>query len=200
MQVKFISQSEQAGGYWLIQCKLADAKQLPIGTELLINENRAVLFSQNALQASFLSLQPAKTEFLTQNLPTDPHPWRFLPLDTSLLTPKQPIILFASDLDMASAFYTVSQLKEKQSFIVILHATENFPFVVKPARYMLDNFPAEGIGACPLLEDWKQLNRLCSSQSLPGCFDGDLAELKKHWQPPKGLTTWDLTRNNNEPT
>ncbi len=197
---QWLSQTEQVGGWWLIQTQLNQTDLLPVGTEIRHDDGKALLFSQNGKQAGFLAQsnlafvndKPNLTLHTPIQENDDTHPWRFLPLKPNLLTPGKPIVLFASDLNMASAFYLISQTKSQQSFMVILHASDSFPFVVKPARIMLDNFPPEAMGACPLLEDWHQLNRLCSTQGLPGCFDGDIKSLKQTWLPDNELTLWEL--------
>lgn len=69
----------------------------------------------------------------------------------------------------------------KGQTLALLHSSNGFPFVVKPARFLFPELPAEAIGASSLLEDWKINNRLASELDLPGCFEGSLAELLEHW-------------------
>ncbi len=183
--MKFISQSVQAGNYWLIMVTLTTDDTLPFGYKVIVDANEWVLFSQTKKSASFLSyakyqnIKDNSISFL-QNNPAN-----------LILSTEKTYLLLASDLNMASAFYLLKELRNKYKFIVILSATNNFPFIVKPAQFMFTGFPAHAIGSCPLLEDWKVVNRLCSNQGLPGCFDGDIAQLFIHWTPAKD---WEILK------
>lgn len=53
--MKFISQTEQAGGYWLIVVQLANNAKLPFGYSQIVNNFTWVLFSQTKKNANFLS-------------------------------------------------------------------------------------------------------------------------------------------------
>ena len=192
--MKFISQTEQAGGYWLIVVQLANNAKLPFGYSQIVNNFTWVLFSQTKKNANFLSRHKyQKTQNSKKNNPQKilppPPLWGLLSAEKEHLKKNKIYLLLASDLKMAAAFHLLKELKNKHQFIVILHATDSFPFIVKPAQIMFHNFPHEAIGSCPLLEDWKLVNRLCSSQGLPGCFDGDFTELLKVWTPP---TNWEV--------
>lgn len=190
----FTSQAEQNGEFWLINVLLTTDKPLSFGHSLTIkngdNNNEWVLFNQTGKNASFL----AKKKYLdeksikTQKSPPPP-PIMVLSEQGKYLKKGKTYLVLASDLKMAGAFHLLKEQKDKHHFIVIFHAREAFPFIVKPSQIMFHKFPHEAIGSCPLLEDWKQVSRLCSSQGLAGCFDGDFKELFKTWTPP---TDWEI--------
>jgi len=193
----FISQAEQANGYWLIMVKLEPHEPttaLPFGYEISVNNQSWVLFSQTGNKASFLSYSKCQNKanfeliYSHKTAFTYP-PWALFNEKNTFFNPSKTYLLLASDLRMAGVFHLLKELKGKSRFIVLLHATDSFPCIVKPAQIMFHNFPHEAIGSCPLLEDWKLVNRLCSSQGLPGCFDGDFKELFKVWTPP---TDWEI--------
>ncbi len=196
--MKFLSQSQQAGNFWLINVQLDSDTPLPYGYAIRVNNMGStpdvewVLFSQTKNQASFL----AKTEFINHhstksfNFETlKPPPWCFLEKNQAFFSTNKTYLLLASDLYMAAAFHLLKDLKDKYNFVILLHATEEFPCIVKPAQIMFHQFPHEAIGSCPLLEDWKLVNRLCSNQGLAGCFDGDFKQLFNIWTPP---TDWEI--------
>ena len=193
----FLSQTEQANGYWLIMVRLSTEKTadlLPFGYEIIVNNQSWVLFSQTANQAGFLSNSKSintpniKIDYTEKTTKTTP-PWVLFNQKNTFFDAKKTYLLLAKDLKMAGVFHLLKELRIQARFIVLLHATESFPCIIKPAQIMFHNFPHEAIGSCPLLEDWKLVNRLCSSQGLPGCFDGDFNALFKVWKPP---TDWEI--------
>lgn len=180
-----VSQSEQHGGYWLITMQLDSDSPLPVGYQLLLpNKPPLALFRQQQSQAEFLSissLEEQDVSTLTDNRHTPA--WQILSQQISSASEASaPSLLLAKDTNIANLFHFVQSL-EQRACIAILEATDAFPFVVKPAQFLFEDFPAEAIGACPLLEDWKLPNRLCSSKGLMGCYDGSISELLEEWQP-----------------
>jgi dihydroorotate dehydrogenase electron transfer subunit len=45
----------------------------------------------------------------------------------------------------------------------------------------MDGLPPGVIAAMPLLDDWGVPNRLASLQGYPGCFQGYVTDLARHW-------------------
>ena len=96
-----------------------------------------------------------------------------------------PCVIVAEAEFMANALLLAGELSKRnpsqaKDIIVFLEA-ERFPFMIKPARFWSAEMPDEAIGASSLLEDWGVMNRLATTQMIPGCFDGSLAELFKTW-------------------
>lgn len=203
--IEQFEQVEQVNGYFLISLTLQDelAFDRAIGKLFYISEEpdiKLTLFlhaSQNNIhQYQFLSYKPFAKETFTRpgNLISS--------CDSSFIqpNPQQPLLILASDLAMANAFaiakhrvnHSSNQSSNNRSnqntnrkvdvpTIIALESNSTFPFTIKPARYLMPEMPAQAIGACTLLEDWKVQNRLVSTQGLPGCFDGDLSELFAYW-------------------
>jgi dihydroorotate dehydrogenase electron transfer subunit len=69
---------------------------------------------------------------------------------------------------------------DRQPF-VILGSEVPFPFKQVPSQLLLPGMPHGMIGTMPLLEDWGIACRLASLQGYPGCFDGYVTELARHW-------------------
>lgn len=91
-------------------------------------------------------------------------------------------LIMADAKFMASAFAVAKhrQVNSKAPTVVFLEG-EVFPFVIKPARFWAPEMPDEAIGASALLEDWQIMNRIASTELLPGCFHGYLVELLEAW-------------------
>lgn len=64
---------------------------------------------------------------------------------------------------------------------VILGSEVPFPFQSRPSQYMLPGVPDGVIAAMPLLEDWGIPSRLASLQGYPGCHQGYVTDLARHW-------------------
>ena len=65
--------------------------------------------------------------------------------------------------------------------LAILGSEVPFPFDPRPSQIMLPGIPDGVIAAMPLLEDWGIASRLASLQGYPGCFDGYVTDLARHW-------------------
>jgi len=63
----------------------------------------------------------------------------------------------------------------------ILGSEVPFPFKQVPSQIMLPGMPEGVIGAMPLLEDWGIASRLASLQGYPGCHEGYVTDLARHW-------------------
>lgn len=65
--------------------------------------------------------------------------------------------------------------------LVILGSEVPFPFTAKPSQLMVPGMPDGVIGAMPLLDDWGVASRLASLQGYPGCHQGYVTDLARHW-------------------
>jgi dihydroorotate dehydrogenase electron transfer subunit len=64
---------------------------------------------------------------------------------------------------------------------VILGSEVPFPFRPQPSATIIPGIPEGVIAGMPLLEDWGVANRLASLQGFPGCFQGYVTDLARHW-------------------
>jgi len=176
----FKNQTKTFNGFWLINFQLDDLVELPIDFSLMIDHSELRLLSQDGLNLQFLAKQAIDSQAddvtLAPSKLTPPSYLRWLGDETETLLFK------ASDLGIASLLNIVKS-NPKASLIGLVHATEAFPFPVKPGLIILPNFPPEAIACCPLLEDKNIPSKLCSSIGLAGCFDGDFVALNNVWQP-----------------
>jgi hypothetical protein len=104
-----------------------------------------------------------------------------------------PLLILASDTRIANALYLAKQRQTVAAkTLVLLGARQVFPFIVKPARFMMPTMPAEAIGACPLLEDWGIANRLASQAGQMGCYEGRLSDLLSEWLTTSNATATEV--------
>jgi dihydroorotate dehydrogenase electron transfer subunit len=178
-------QSEQTADFWLISLTLTSPSLFDIGTIFWLDSNPEPLrlFNQ-ALQSNSIKLQLLSRAPITKTI--DPSQINCSPprTATTAIPASGNLLILGSGLEMATLFYIAKQRQPSHATgktLALLHSELGFPFTVKPARFILPGMPAEAIGACPLLEDWKIGNRLASDSGLPGCFEGSLAELLDQW-------------------
>ncbi|HUT42468.1 MAG TPA: dihydroorotate dehydrogenase electron transfer subunit [Gammaproteobacteria bacterium] len=65
--------------------------------------------------------------------------------------------------------------------LVLMGSEVPFPFSARPSRFMVPGMPEGVIAAMPLLEDWGIPSRLASLQGYPGCHEGYITDLARHW-------------------
>jgi dihydroorotate dehydrogenase electron transfer subunit len=65
--------------------------------------------------------------------------------------------------------------------LVIMGSEIPFPFTPRPSRILVPGVPADTIACMPLLEDWGIASRLCSLRGQPGCYEGYVTDLARHW-------------------
>ncbi|MGH8283859.1 MAG: dihydroorotate dehydrogenase electron transfer subunit [Gammaproteobacteria bacterium] len=65
--------------------------------------------------------------------------------------------------------------------LVLMGSEVPFPFKTRPSTIVLPGMPDGVIGCMPLMEDWDIASRLASLQGYPGCYDGYVTELARHW-------------------
>lgn len=63
----------------------------------------------------------------------------------------------------------------------ILGSEVPFPFDARPSQILVPGVPSSVIAAMPLLDDWGIASRLASLQGYPGCFEGYVTDLARHW-------------------
>ena len=63
----------------------------------------------------------------------------------------------------------------------ILGSEIPFPFNPRPSSILVEGIPDAAIACMPLLEDWGIASRLTSRQGYPGCYDGFVTDLARHW-------------------
>lgn len=92
-------------------------------------------------------------------------------------------LLIGGGVGMPPMIFLAQELASDSSFqpLVILGSEVPFPFLPRPSRLLLPDLPAGVIGCMPLLDDWGIPSRLASMAETPGCYQGYVTELARHW-------------------
>lgn len=64
---------------------------------------------------------------------------------------------------------------------VVMGSEVPFPFKAGPSKILVPGIPNEVIAAMPLLDEWGIASRLASQQGYPGCYQGYVTDLARHW-------------------
>jgi dihydroorotate dehydrogenase electron transfer subunit len=184
----FDRQTPQANGYFLLETQLEFSHKLPTNLSFTHDTQKFYLFSHNQSSNKLQFLTNSKIELPFHKEIDLEHVWSGDDDSNKVfqkIKPHQTLCLLASENCIAQAFMLAKQCPIDISLSIILHSTHTFPFIIKPARFIMNDLPPEMIGCSELLEDWKIPNRLCSDADLAGCFDGNFQQLNTQWQPPK---------------
>ncbi len=92
-------------------------------------------------------------------------------------------LLIGGGVGMPPMIFLAERLRRQRGMMpfVILGSEVPFPFRPQPSQHLMPELPAEVIAAMPLLDDWGVPSRLASLQGYPGCFDGYVTDLARHW-------------------
>ena len=91
-------------------------------------------------------------------------------------------LLIGGGVGMPPMVFLAESLRhDGRSPFVILGSEAPFPFDARPSQILVPGMPDGVIGAMPLLEDWGIPSRLASLQGYPGCFEGYVTDLARHW-------------------
>ncbi len=92
-------------------------------------------------------------------------------------------LLLGGGVGIPPMIFLAETLREEagaQPFLV-MGSEVPFPFAPRPSRLLVPGMPDGVIAAMPLMEDWGIPSRLTSLQGFPGCFEGYLTDLARHW-------------------
>ncbi len=92
-------------------------------------------------------------------------------------------LLLGGGVGMPPMIFLAEHLRQRGGFrpLVLLGSEVPFPFTQRPSQSLVPGMPDGVIGCMPLLEDWGVPSRLASLQGYPGCFDGYITDLARHW-------------------
>ncbi|ADE13411.1 oxidoreductase FAD/NAD(P)-binding domain protein [Nitrosococcus halophilus Nc 4] len=92
-------------------------------------------------------------------------------------------LLLGGGVGIPPMVFLADTLRRDKQFkpLVLMGSEVPFPFRPRPSQFLIPGLPEGAIGAMPLLEDWKIPNRLTSLQGYPGCFEGFITDLARHW-------------------
>ncbi len=101
-----------------------------------------------------------------------------------ILDPTRPRpLLIGGGVGMPPMIFLADRLHTQPDYkpFVILGSEVPFPFQTRPSQLLIPGMPAGVIATLPLLDDWHIPTRLASRQGFPGCFQGYVTDLAKHW-------------------
>ena len=78
------------------------------------------------------------------------------------------------------AEYILKQARTVNPF-VIMGSEILFPFNPRPSKILVEGIPDAAIACMPCWRDWGIASRLTSRQGYPGCYDGFVTDLARHW-------------------
>ncbi|TDY04158.1 dihydroorotate dehydrogenase electron transfer subunit [Thiohalophilus thiocyanatoxydans] len=95
---------------------------------------------------------------------------------------KRPLLI-GGGVGMPPMIFCADVLRQDTNYqpFVILGSEVPFPFQSQPSEFMVPGMPGGVIAAMPLIEQWNIPSRLTSTQGYPGCHDGYVTDLARHW-------------------
>lgn len=99
------------------------------------------------------------------------------------VTERRPLLI-GGGVGMPPMIFIADELRRRRDDtqpFVILGSEVPFPFAARPSQIVVPGMAEGVIGAMPLLEDWGIASRLASLQGYPGCLQGYVTDLARHW-------------------
>jgi len=92
-------------------------------------------------------------------------------------------LLIGGGVGMPPMIFLAERLRTERAYqpSVLLGSEVPFPFQPRPSQIVMPGYPDGAIAAMPLLDDWQIPSRLASLRGFPGCFDGYVTDLARHW-------------------
>ena len=104
------------------------------------------------------------------------------PIGRPFVVEAQRPLLLGGGVGMPPIIFLANELRRSDHQpLVILGSEVPFPFHARPSAIIIPGIPDGVIGTMPMLEDWNLACRLATRQGYPGCFDGYVTELARHW-------------------
>lgn len=92
-------------------------------------------------------------------------------------------LLIGGGVGIPPMIFLADHLRRQTKFqpLVLMGSEVPFPFAAEPSKFMLPEMPQGVIASMPLMEDWNVPSRLASLQGYPGCHQGFVTDLARHW-------------------
>lgn len=189
--LKLIASLAQPNHAWLWQTE--QAEPIEFGSELYLTSHENKRLSAKAWHNEMQAHGKFRSQWLSETpWPADWQAGDLIQANQLIRYPrptqitewtKQPQIWLA---DRFSFAWLLAAAKERQlacqaglpisPMIALVKNDPQLPVQLKPARYLL-NLTHSALAAVPLLEDWGVVNRVVHPLGLPGCYEGELADL-----------------------
>jgi len=95
---------------------------------------------------------------------------------------KRPLLI-GGGVGMPPMIFCADALRHDKHYqpFMILGSEVPFPFQSQPSEFVVPGMPEGVIASMPLIEQWNIPSRLTSTQDYPGCFEGYVTDLARHW-------------------
>lgn len=92
-------------------------------------------------------------------------------------------LLIGGGVGMPPMIFCADVLRTDKNYqpFMILGSEVPFPFESRPSEFIVPGMPDGVIASMPLAEQWGIPSRLTSTQGYPGCHDGYVTGLARHW-------------------
>ena len=92
-------------------------------------------------------------------------------------------LLIGGGVGMPPMIFCADALRQDKQYrpFMILGSEVPFPFQSQPSEFMVPGMPEGVIASMPLIEQWNIPCRLTSTRGYPGCFEGYVTDLARHW-------------------
>lgn len=100
------------------------------------------------------------------------------------LNPERPRpLLIGGGVGMPPMLFIAQTMADNPAYrpMVLLGSEVPFPFKPQPSSIVIAEMPAGVIASMPLLDEWHIPSRLASLQGFPGCHEGYVTDLARHW-------------------
>jgi dihydroorotate dehydrogenase electron transfer subunit len=92
-------------------------------------------------------------------------------------------LLLGGGVGIPPMVFLADRLRQENHWqpVVMMGSEVPFPFTLQPSRFLLPGISEAVIAAMPLLENWGIPCRLASLQGYPGCHEGYITDIARHW-------------------
>ncbi len=92
-------------------------------------------------------------------------------------------LLLGGGVGIPPMVFLAERLRRQGGFqpLLLMGSEVPFPFSAQPSKILMPGMPPGVIASMPLMEDWDVPSRLASLQSFPGCYQGYVTDLARHW-------------------
>lgn len=92
-------------------------------------------------------------------------------------------VLIGGGVGIPPLVFLAERLRDRPEYrpLALFGSEVPFPFPPRPSQILVPNLPDGVIGCLPLLDDWGIPSRLASLAGFPGCHQGYVTDLARHW-------------------
>ncbi len=177
---RFVGTTPLSGDYFLLRLALDNVSDIAPGNSLEIDS-----FTYGVMRCHWRNNE---VELLARGAPPpwkpgDQWPWRSNTHTFKLPPSASRCLLVGEKLGMAQALFLAERLKQSNQtdVTVLLGFGARIAFRPAPSHMLISSLPSHVIATMPLLEEWGIANRIASTDDIPGCYEGRLPSLARHW-------------------